>query len=84
MTDITLTAQQIKAFDELGFDKQAVERTLTVALVYHSNRVNELRKTEIALWDEIAEIHGLDLKNHVYTLDYTRPFVRVVQTNKDE
>ena len=67
MTKIPLTANQIKAFDEIGVDKSAAELTLKVALTYHSNRLNEITKVERAMWSELVELHGLD-PSVVYTL----------------
>lgn len=60
MNTYSLSARQIKAFDEIGVDKISVNKTLDIALTFHSNRINELTKLERELWKEITESHGLD------------------------
>ncbi len=57
---IELTANQIKYFDELQDDKEATDKTLNTALNYHSNRINEIKKANDKMWEELAEMHGLD------------------------
>ena len=55
-----LTASQIKYFDEIAIDEQAVESTIKTALTYHSNRMNELLRNQQKLWEELIEFHNLD------------------------
>jgi hypothetical protein len=60
MESATLTAKQIREIDNISADKDAMKRTLEVAINYHSNRLNAIIKDERAWWDDIAEIYNLD------------------------
>lgn len=66
MDKIRLTARQIKFFDETSFGRTAAGITLKIALEYHGNIVNEITKREREMWDELAELHNLDLKVNAY------------------
>lgn len=81
MVKIPLTAAQIKAFDEIGVDKNAAELTLKVAMTYHSNRLNEIIKAEQDLWKDLTEIHALN-PSIVYTLAHIEG--QVVITEKED
>lgn len=65
---IPLTAEQIKHFDEIALDKQTADYTLKIALNYHSNAFNNIKKDERKFWEELAQIYRLDLENKVYTI----------------
>ena len=62
-----LTARQIKCMDEFSADRCANDRTLEVALQFHSNTVNEAIKTEHEFWEELYELHDLD-RSKKYTI----------------
>ena len=55
-----LTANQMKHFDEIHFDKRSTDGTLQVALQHHSNTMNNILKDEQMLWEDLIEIHNLD------------------------
>lgn len=79
MTPIPLTASQIREMDETGFDKEANDKTLLVAVGFHSNRAHELAKQERKWWDALAEIHGLDIRNQNYTVRKVAGEVAIVE-----
>jgi hypothetical protein len=58
-----LTAEQIRHFDEIMFDKMATNNTLKIALQYHSNKMVDIETDERNLWEELAVVHGLDLQS---------------------
>jgi hypothetical protein len=59
MTPIALTAEQIKFLDEVNADKEAVDKTLLIAMTYHSNRINETLKRERELWRNLIDTYHL-------------------------
>ena len=65
---IKLTARQIKWGDTNSQEIRAVEATLKVALQFASNRLEELAKQKSEFWEEIAELHDLDLCNKDWTI----------------
>lgn len=81
MSNMELTAKQIKDFDEIQNDKKAIDATLRTALQYHSNTLNQIRKKEDSLWKELSEIHGLDLSKS-WTLDLLSASVLIVEKEK--
>jgi hypothetical protein len=66
MPVMKLTARQIEWIDEINMDSKAAEETLKVALQYYSNTINELTKQRKKFWEELAEIHGLNLYENDY------------------
>lgn len=73
-----VSARQVKEFSEIGRDKKAAEDTLKIALSHHANVLNSLLEKEGKLWEEVAEIHGLDLTKADYRIDYSRARIVVV------
>lgn len=67
-----LTAEQQKHFDELARDRKTAEATLNVALTFHANQLNRINKEERKLWEELAEIHDLDVYNIGYRVERSR------------
>ena len=63
-----LTAKQISHFDEIRFDRKAIDHCLERALTHFENRSNELDKAHKAWWEEVAKIHGLNLSSKVYEI----------------
>ena len=55
-----LTASQIRQFDEAMGDKVAAEKTIRIALNFHSNRQAEIDKSLKGLWKELGDIHEFD------------------------
>lgn len=72
MTGKFLTAAQIRELEEIGADKAANERTLKVALSFHSNAQNQIQRRLDAFWREIGQIHNLDLDDRSYSVRYVR------------
>jgi hypothetical protein len=60
MTNKFLTATQVRQLDEISADRDGNERTLQVALNFHSNAMNQIHKRRVQFWRELAEIHDLD------------------------
>ena len=60
VTMYALSAKQIREIDEIKLDQQSTDATLHIALNYHSNRMNSLRKREKEWWDDITEFYKLD------------------------
>jgi hypothetical protein len=58
-----LTAEQVRHFDEISFDKMATNNTLEIALQYHSNKMVEIETDKRTLWEELAAVHGFDLQS---------------------
>ena len=75
-----LTSEQIHHIDEINRDRKANKEALLVALNFHTNGTNELIKKERAWWDEIAEIHSLDLWEIEYKVDTKNGAVVVVES----
>lgn len=69
MTPIPLTASQIREIDEISTDKLTNDETLKVALTFHSNRANELKKRERRWWEGLGEIHGLEIESKPYAME---------------
>ena len=64
-----LSAIQILEMDENTAERQANEKTLEVAMQFHSNRATELNKTHDKLWQALLIQFGLSADNgEVYTL----------------
>ena len=80
---ITLTAKQIKELDEINFDKAAAESTLQIALTYHSNRYNAIRKHEKAWWDDMMELYNLD-KTKIWMVDRTGPIIHIREKTDED
>jgi hypothetical protein len=79
-----LTARQIEWFEEIHADRKAAERTLDIALSHSSNRLTELDKEMKKLWQELAEIHGLELFDKTYTIKSVDNNIRVIEEQSDE
>ena len=80
---IKLTARQIDWLSEINNDKKATDETLRTAMEFHSNRMNELAVEKSAWWDDLREIHGLDLDNKTYrTVQELNAVYIVEDTNK--
>lgn len=82
MEPIPLTAAQIRFADEISADLEGTRRTLDVAMTFHSNRINEIQKQSTALWEELAELYGLDLGKWIYDVRYSNGQLCVVQTGE--
>ena len=81
---IRLNALQIRASDEIARDREALKRTLEVALTFHSNAVNELVATEMEFWNDLAEVYGLDTQRNLYTITKVDGAISIVLAdNKD-
>lgn len=63
---IILTAKQIAFLSEISVDTQAVNKVLEMHISFAHNRINELEKSRHEWWEEMAEIHGLDLPGKQY------------------
>lgn len=74
-----LTAKQIEAIDQISAEKQAVKRTLNVALQFASNRAEELLKDEKHWWEEMAEIHGFDVYDKDWTVDRVNGMATIIE-----
>ena len=81
---IKLTASQIREMDETSIDKEANELTLKVALGFHANRSNELRKRERKWWDALSEIYGFEMEGNAFTVKRLEGSVCIVQLAGDE
>ena len=68
MEPIELTPQQIAAFDELTAERDAIEKTMTIALQFCENRLNKNRQDHNKLWEELADIHKLGLSDVTYVV----------------
>lgn len=81
-----LTAKQILTLDELSADKEAIDKTLVVALNYHANIRNGIIKVDKAFWEDLAEVHGLDIENVKYKLvhKYGAVYIEEVKDSEDE
>lgn len=84
MDKIRLTARQIKFFDESSVDRAAAKITLKIALQYHSNIVNEITKREREMWDELAELHNLDLRANAYKTQLVDGEMCIKQVEPDD
>ena len=81
---IRLTALQIRALDEIARDREALKRTFEVALMFHSNAVNELVATEMKFWNDLAEVYGLDTSRNIYTITKVDGAVSIVLADKKD
>ena len=81
---IRLTALQIRASDEIARDREALKRTLEVALMFHSNAVNELVATELTFWNDLAEVYGLDTQRNTYIVRKVNGAVTIVLADKKD
>jgi len=80
---IKLTARQIDWLSEINNDKKAIDETLRTAMEFHSNRMNEIAVEKKAWWDELQELHNLDLENKTYkTVQELNAVYIVEDTNK--
>ena len=77
-----LTPTQIKTFDELILDGQAIDKTLTIALQYHANTCNKLEKEKKALWRELSEYHGFDLDSKEWIVKRIEGCSTIVEKDK--
>ena len=68
MEPIELTPQQIAKFDELTAERDAIKKTMTIALQFCENRLNKNSQDQDKLWMELADIHRLDISDTSYTL----------------
>lgn len=78
-----LTAEQIRQLDEIQADAAGAERTLRVALKFHSNATNEIYKRRVSFWRELGEIHNLDDERE-YTIRYASGQHEIVETEEKE
>ena len=83
MTGKFLTAEQIRQLDEIGADDEANERTLRVALNFHSNAQNQIQRRLAAFWREIGQIHNLDLDDRSYSVRFVRGQHEIVEVDEE-
>ena len=62
---VAITASQIETLDNICVTADANDKTLDVALQFHSNRSEELKKQTLAFWKELALIHDVDMDKKV-------------------
>jgi len=58
-----LTADEIKSFDEVVFDRTATTQTLKIAIRHASNALNQTAKQEQKLWENILQSRGIPYDN---------------------
>lgn len=84
MTEMALTARQIKVFDRIEADKAAVEKTLKIALVHAENRQFEIRQRAQEMWEELAEQHNIDIKARGYKIRAKDGLVVILEMTDEE
>lgn len=77
-----LTAEQIRQLDEIEADTAATEKTLQVALNYHSNTMNQIHKRTTAFQRELVEIHNLD-PQRTYVIKYAAGRHEIVEAEEE-
>jgi hypothetical protein len=77
-----LTAEQIRKLDEIQADAAAIERTLRVALNFHSNATNQIHKRTAAFRRELEEIHNLDAAR-TYDIKYVAGRHEIVEAEEE-
>ncbi len=77
-----LTPKQLKEIDEITLDKLSADGTLKIALAYHSNRINEIKKQEKAWWDNMAEVYKLD-KDKKWNVNFTGPVICIEEKSEE-
>lgn len=83
MSKRLLTAEQVRKSDEIAADMYSAEKTLRVALNYHSNVTTEIHRRMTAMWRELAQIHGLDLQRK-YQILYRDGQHEIVEVEQEE
>ena len=78
-----LTAEEIKDMDEIFYDKQAIDKTLVVAMQYHSNVHNRISKRDKIFWDRALEWRNLD-KRTLWEVDKTQRYPFIKEKEKEE
>ena len=58
--EMELTPEEIKTMDEIFFDKQAAEKTLEIALQFHSNLCNKNSKQYKKFWNDLLKCRQLN------------------------
>ena len=76
---MNLSTRQQQIMDEIHADTDSAGRTLTLALTFHSNCLNDIGKRRDEIWHELAEQHDLDLINKIYEIKREGGFFRVVE-----
>jgi hypothetical protein len=79
-----LTAKEILEFDEIGDDQRGCDRSLKIAMTYHSNRCNEIAKQRRKWWESAAERFGLDMEKNRYILEKTHGVICIVEAGDKE
>jgi CXXX repeat modification system protein len=77
-----LTPKQLKEIDEITLDKISAEATLKIALTYHSNRINKIKKQEKEWWEDMAEVYKLDKSKNWY-INFTGPIICIEEKQED-
>lgn len=80
---IELTPKQLKEIDEIHLDKAAADSTLNIALTYHSNRLNTIRKQEKDWWEDLMEIYNLD-RNKTWMIDKSASIIHIREKTEDD
>ena len=78
-----LAASQIRTLDEIEADHEASQRTLHVALNFHTNTHSRLRKEKRKMWDELCEAHGLD-PDKDWTMESVEGAMSIVEKQKEK
>lgn len=84
MTKISLDAEDIKRFDEIGLEKAAVDHALEVALNFHFNRHQEVHRHHRKIWAYMAERYGLDQSKQYQTTTAPDGGVFIIECKKEE
>ena len=81
-----LSASQIQVLDNIRFDRAASDKTLDIALQFHTNLRVEISKKDTAFWKELADQYDLVLAHNKYEIGQDEGFVAVllVEEEKDK
>ena len=77
-----LTAEQIRQLEEIQADAAAIDRTLRVALNFHSNATNQIHGRTAAFRRELEEIHNLDA-TRTYVFKYAAGRHEIVEAEEE-
>lgn len=74
-----LSTNQLQSISSITSEREANQTALNAVLSFYISRETELASAEKALWQELAEIHGLDLTAARYEIQNIEGVIQIVE-----
>lgn len=78
-----LSASQIEQIMELSYDQEAAAAVFKTAQTFYHNQNVEFQIRSKKFWDDLGEIHGLNLEDKAYTIKNVAGIHQIVEVDKE-